>query len=78
MWVTALSISSDEAISGESKIWVKDKGPRTCDPKVASDLFNGPRSKKGLPRTSPIASHWDKDPNTHQAHTGYIGSTDNK
>jgi len=20
----------------------------------------------------------DKDPNTHQAHTGYIGSTDNK
>jgi len=49
MWVTALSIFSTEAASGESKIWVKDRGPRTCDPKVASNLFNGPRSRKGLP-----------------------------
>ena len=56
MRVTALSISSVEATSGESKIWVKDRGPRTCDPKVASNLFNSPRSRKGLPRTSPIAS----------------------
>jgi len=31
MWVTALSISSAKAISGESKIWVKDKGPRAYD-----------------------------------------------
>ena len=29
MWVTTLSISSAEAISEESKIWVKDRGPRT-------------------------------------------------
>ena len=49
-------MSSAMAASGESKIWVSVNGPKTCDPKVTSDLPDTPRLRKGLPRTSPIAS----------------------
>jgi len=44
-------------------------------------------SKKGMEDAPRLSFAWrnhlapdtgDKDPNTHQAHAGYIGSTDNK
>ena len=50
---------------------------------TASGQVGESRVRARTSRVRQRKDHWardtgDKDPNTHQAHAGYIGSTDNK
>ena len=51
----------------------------TCRPMSSPYMFPTSAQQYSIVPTAPISHHTgDKDQNTHQAHAGYIGSTDNK